>query len=631
MKLRSALLPTLIALLASLLAVLGPLPPAVADPAPAQVTGTVIDAVTSDLLAGAHVAFYADVDENGMPDGAAIASTVATDGSFDVFVPAGSVVGIAEAEGYEPRQTEVLHLVSAEETILQLDLTPIDDGTGTGTVSGFAADALANTPLAGAAVSIYADADVDGQPDGAAVATTSAAVNGTWELTVPAGKYVIQVAHPTYETWSSYPGRAPVTVTSGGSITNVEAYLQRVPPTTGHVSGHVTDQDTAAGIAGATVVVYKDDDGNGFPDEANPVALTTTDAEALWASTLPVGSYVASASAEDYDSGVHGTFTVTAGGELTVDFALEPTTPPGELGSTIAGLLTDTAGTPLGGIEVCAWTASDTIQACVDTDADGRYALAGLPAGSYRICYNDRLPAPGEWATYEMLRWYLDKGSRPFATPVVVDGTVTTTTLSTVRLRKLARIKGVVGAPALVGATSAAGTVEVYDEDGERVAVAPISSNGAYEVGGLLPGAYRVKASGSRFIGNDEYPYIRQFWSRRYSFASATPIALGVGEVRTGIDILLGRTLLATARPVITGRRIVGSTLRAGRGTWNRQVGTTYTFTWRRGTRVLSHAATYRVVRADAGRALTVTVTAKDPDGWLLSGSSAATTGVIRQ
>lgn len=631
MKLRSALWAALVALIASLLAVLGPgpVPSAGADPATTRVAGTVVDAVTQAPLLGADVAFYADADENGVPDGAAVISTVATDGSFETFLPAGSFVGVAEAEGYEPRTTETLHIVAGEETILQLDLTP--NGEGTGTISGFAADAQSSTPLPGATVSAYADGDGNGQPDGGAVATTTAGANGTWDLTVASGDHLLQVEHTGYETWPGVPQWWKVTVAPGGSVANVQAYLQRVPTGTGHVSGHITDLETSDGIVGATVTVWKDANGDGFPEDAGPVVLTTTAAEGFWASTLPVGSYVASANAEGYEFGIHGTFTVTVGAELTVDIALEPTTGPGELGSTIAGLVTDTAGAPISGIEVCAWTAAGTIQGCADTAADGRYALAGLPAGSYRICYNDRLPGEGEWATYEMLRWYLNKGSRAAATPVVVDGTVTTTTLTTVRLRKLARITGVVGAPALAGSTSAAGTVEVYDEDGERVAEAPIASNGSYQVGGLLPGNYRVKASGSRFIGSDEYPYIRQFWSRRYSFATASVVSLAPGAVRTGIDILLGRTLLATARPVVTGRRVLGATLRASRGTWNRTVGTSFTYTWRRGTTVIGRASTYRVTRADRGRSLTVTVTARDTNGWLLSGSSTAATGMIRR
>lgn len=488
-----------------------------------RVYGDVVDAETDEPLDDAVVTIYADADEDGQPDGDLVTSTATLGGSWEDQLADGSYVATAEAAGFAADTSETFTVTLGTDTLVRFELTATSPATGN--VNGFAADALANKPLVGAKVAVYADDDTNGQPDGDAVATTVSDPGGTWLVTLPAGAYVIQIAYPGYETWTSWPAYQPLKVARGSEIGPVQGYLQRVPPQTGHVTGHITDKDTGAAIADATVVVYKDNDKDDFPDEPNAAALTTTDAEGRWASTLAVGSYIASANAEDYEFGVHGNFTVTTGGELTVDIALQSTTAPGEL----------------------------------------------------------------------------------------------------------ATITGFVGAPALAGATSASGTVEVYDEDGQRVAQVPIASNGAYEVEGLPAGDYRVRASGSRFIGTKEYPYIPQFWSRRYSLATASVVSLAPGAVRTGIDILLGRTLIATARPVVTGRRVVGTTLRASRGTWNRTAGTTFTYVWRRGTTVVGRGSTYRLKAADRGRSLTVTVTARDSQGWLRSGFSATATGVIRR
>jgi hypothetical protein len=86
-------------------------------------------------------------------------------------------------------------------------------------------------------------------------------------------------------------------------------------PTTGSISGHVTDATTSAAISGATVSV------SGGPS-------TTTDASGAYTiSSLAPASYDVTASKSGYFSSTNGGVAVTAGNTTTSNFALSPTPP----------------------------------------------------------------------------------------------------------------------------------------------------------------------------------------------------------------------------------------------------------------------------------------------------------------
>jgi beta-glucosidase len=83
---------------------------------------------------------------------------------------------------------------------------------------------------------------------------------------------------------------------------------------------------------------------------------------------------------------------------------------------------------------------------------------------------------------------------------------------------------------------------------------------------------------------------------------------------------------LAVAKPVITGKAVVGSTLTAKVS--SSTSGATLSYQWNRAGKAVKGAtkATYKAVAADAGKALTVTVTAAKSGSTSVSATSAAVT-----
>jgi len=85
--------------------------------------------------------------------------------------------------------------------------------------------------------------------------------------------------------------------------------------------------------------------------------------------------------------------------------------------------------------------------------------------------------------------------------------------------------------------------------------------------------------------------------------------------------------LVNTALPVISGGLSLGATLTTTSGTWTGSLPITYAYQWKRNGVVIGGATvqTYVIVAADAGKTLTVTVTAANPAG----SASVTATGVV--
>lgn len=94
------------------------------------------------------------------------------------------------------------------------------------------------------------------------------------------------------------------------------------------------------------------------------------------------------------------------------------------------------------------------------------------------------------------------------------------------------------------------------------------------------------------------------------------------GQKVTGIQINLTDKLVNVTRPKITGKAKVKKKLRATLGTWNQTTDVTFTYAWKRASKVVGKKATYKVKKKDAGKKLTVTVTAKHRLGSLTTGSA---------
>lgn len=207
------------------------------------------------------------------------------------------------------------------------------------------------------------------------------------------------------------------------------------------------------------------------------------------------------------------------------------------IGSTISGAVTDELGAPVPGVSVTAtpvgsWAAAGYGR----TDANGVYRVAGLAEGSYTLEFRpspESGPVAGEW--------YDDATSRTAATPVTVTGGGAASGIDAV-LAPAGSIAGVV--------TDTAGTPAPYANVGvyratagdfpEWVASMTTDGSGAYRIGGLAVGEYKVQFS---TMGD----LLSEWYDDAADAASATvvPVAggatttvdgeLAIGAVLTGV------------------------------------------------------------------------------------------------
>ncbi|WP_375484323.1 carboxypeptidase regulatory-like domain-containing protein [uncultured Jatrophihabitans sp.] len=161
----------------------------------------------------------------------------------------------------------------------------------------------------------------------------------------------------------------------------------------------------------------------------------------------------------------------------------------GNVGVTVFGSTTDAAGRPL------EW---DGV-----TDSSGAYLVGGLPAGSYRVCFDARhtdsptTHGPGYASRCNGVPTW--NGAGPVGDPVSV--TVDSTTPLAASLERAGGIDGVArdgnGAPL----TDVA--VTVFDATGATAGTVRTGDDGSYWIPGLTAGSYRVCWSGAGSISVD--------------------------------------------------------------------------------------------------------------------------------
>ena len=281
-------------------------------------TGVVTDSDTSAPIAGATV------NVNG--------SSAQTDisGTYQFTLSPGNYTAIASADRYVQQQKSAT-MTAGDTTTLNFQLTPAD-----GTLTGAVTDSETSAPISGATVtanggSIQTDAD------------------GTYQFGLNPGNYTVTVVADKYVSQEK-----SITITSGDSIT---LDFQLVPQD-GILAGTVTDSETSAPIAGATVSV------NG--------SSAQTDTNGMYQFTLRPSSYAVIILAEKYAQ-QGASVTITAGDTTTLDFQLVP------LDGTLIGIVTDSeTSEPIAGAVVNGNGSS------VQTDTSGTYQFA-LSAGNYTI------------------------------------------------------------------------------------------------------------------------------------------------------------------------------------------------------------------------------------------------------
>ncbi len=207
-------------------------------------------------------------------------------------------------------------------------------------------------------------------------------------------------------------GAGTYTVTSGDLLTLPVTELT----VAGAIAGTVTDS-AGAGIAGTTVRVY------GSGDTWLPRVETTTGPDGTY--TVPAvvdGEYrvlfVPPAGSGLINQWYEGTTERATATPVVVSGSAVTSSVDAELagGRSLSGVVTGPGGTPVAGVWVMAYSATDTWVGSVwaFTDAEGRYALEGVPTGTYRVYF---VPPAGSGLAAE---WYDDAPKRAAAVPLAV-------------------------------------------------------------------------------------------------------------------------------------------------------------------------------------------------------------------
>ena len=159
------------------------------------------------------------------------------------------------------------------------------------------------------------------------------------------------------------------------------------------------------------------------------------------------------------------------------------------------------------------------------TDASGAYDLGGLHTGSYRVWFS-----PEDQADYYLDECYNDKPTLDAADDVPVTAGQTTSGIDAT-LAAAGHITGTVtgGGGALEDVS-----VTVYEPDGsggwEQVSYVYTDASGAYDLGGLDTGSYRVEFQD--WSGD----YARECYNDKPTLRAAADVPVTAGQTTSGID-----------------------------------------------------------------------------------------------
>jgi hypothetical protein len=203
------------------------------------------------------------------------------------------------------------------------------------------------------------------------------------------------------------------------------------------------------------------------------------------------------------------------------------TTPDIDAGLAPTGRVTGTVTADAGGAGlagICVWAAAESgFASSTQTTTDGTYELTGLPSGPHQVRFYDCTSGVYAGEIYDDL-----PGS---ASPTVVSVVAGETTLGIdAGLSPGGRISGVVtgeetGLPLANICVYASGSVLPY--------CTLTDADGAYEIGSLAPGQYKV--SFYDFFNQD---YVRE-WYEDVDFDEALLVPVTVGTTTGGIDAVL--------------------------------------------------------------------------------------------
>ncbi len=407
-------------------------------------------------------------------------------------------------------------------------------------------------------------------------------------------------------------------------------------------AAHAADGTLAGTVTGVSGVlpdievdVYQFDDPH---DRWVVVVSTDTDARGDYAISLPTGDYRvgfhdrAGAYVKEFwvDAlEVDGANTVHLTGDgADVDAELAPS-------AHLTGTVTGPDGAGVGDVRVEATRVYGHFGRYAQTDhtvvfrtsADGTYDVGGLPAGTYRLGFDDGpdVDAPSAYAT----EWYADQPLVHTATDVVLATGETRGGIDAVLARDAqvsGRVTDATGAP-IHGAFAS-----VYlrvDREWWPIAYKAVATraDGTYVLDGLPAGTYRV-----HFLAVIDNVDVRETWNDQDRFDDGQDIVLKAGDAFAGVDAQLiappAPPPTPTPAPVVTttaaltailadldlkGAAKVGRKVRVTGLDASFRTSVSYRLRWYAGGRRIAGATKprLRITAPMKGRKISVTVTAK--------------------
>ncbi len=381
--------------------------------APTGVSGTVTSSGSGGPVGGAWVAVLRTSDYSVV--GGAVADAT---GDYQAQVPAGSYF----VYGIDPTGGHVAGFFGAPTTVTVVDHQMVDAdplmAPTRGAVAGTVTEAGSGTPVGGAwVIGINA---TTGATQRGAVADGA----GHYNLAgLAVGSYRPVFVDPTgahasryYPNSVDFLGATSLAVTAGGSTAATVALpTQSTTPGAQTLSGTVREAGSNAALGGVFVVALRASDfrnaGGAVTNAAGQYSLNVAAGDYKLAFVDSTGGHNMEWHDNQPNTGLATATSVTA--PAVTNAALDANT------GTLAGVVTDASGGPMGGAWILAIGPSGVAGGAV-TDEDGGYTIAGLTAGVYRAAIID--PVGGRTVEY-----FDNSPDFAGATPMTVTAAHTTT------------------------------------------------------------------------------------------------------------------------------------------------------------------------------------------------------------
>ena len=368
-------------------------------------------------------------------------------------------------------------------------LTATSRSTNTNTgVAGLVTDSRLR-PIAGLPVQLT--------KNGTVVATGTTSKTGSYRITnVAPGRYTVCYAPDDTTAGKSTGYLASCHATSIGVLAGLTTpVLPDRLATAGAITGTVTTAD-------------------GKPAKNVPVTATGTNGTVHQTTTASNGTYtIRNLSSQPYricaGTACTSNVAVTAGKTTRADEHLASA-------AQISGHVTEPDGTPVAGVEVRA--SGDTFTS-VTSQADGSYAISGLPVGNYSVCFDGTFDIT-DAAPYG----YTDECTTGGTTVTVSTGSSATANGTVQRAGRLTGTVHDSNGPIFDV------VAYVYDSNGTLLNSINTDDNGQFLFTGLAPGTVTVCFDPTETIGF--YPETC-YQDQPFGTTTGTPITINPGQVTT--------------------------------------------------------------------------------------------------